>query len=223
MIKINGLKKEYSRDFVLQTDSLIIEDAQRVALIGSNGSGKTTLLRLLAGYMQPDCGTIQGIPQDAVYSPQEPYVFNTSVLDNVTVGLDGSRERRREDALAALKRVELEGFAHKRARRLSGGETQRMVFARLIACKRSLMLLDEPFSAADIESARLLRRVLIQYCKENGTTLVIATHTPPDAVEVCERIIIMNNGKIAEDGTACELLREPQTPFGKAFLSGWRL
>ena len=85
------------------------------------------------------------------------------------------------------------------------------------------MLLDEPFSAADIESARLLRRVLIQYCKENGTTLVIATHTPPDAVEVCERIIIMNNGKIAEDGTACELLREPQTPFGKAFLSGWRL
>ena len=218
MISITGLKKQYGEAFTLEIPALTIPDGARVALIGPNGAGKSTLLRLIAGILQPDEGKIEiSVPKAAVgYQPQTPYVFKGTVERNVRLAAGG------RDILPLLEECNLTELKDKKTGRISGGEKQRTCLARMLAGNYKLLLLDEPLSAADIETGALLERVLTRHCEQNGTTLLFSTHLPKQAFDVATEVLIMNHGRIEESG-GIEELGAPESDFARLFLSQWRL
>ena len=219
MISIQNLEKKFSSDFTLKIDGLNINNGERVAIIGPNGSGKSTLLRLIAGIMKPDSGTIGvGTPKNRIgYEPQNAFAFRGTVEDNIRLGLHGNA-----DIEKILTECQLTELRDKRSRRLSGGERQRMCFARMMAGNYSLLMLDEPLSAADIETSAMLENYLVSECEQNGTTLLMATHLPGQALNIATKILIMNNGEISEYSDVSEL-KNPKSEFGRKFIEQWRL
>ncbi len=219
MIRITNLKKRLSADFTLEIPSLEIAEGERVALIGPNGAGKSTLLRLLAGFISPDEGEIDlGLPVgSAGYEPQQPYVFRGTTEKNLRMGVHGSA-----DVPALLRECDLAALGDKRADRLSGGEKQRLCLARMLAGNYRLLLLDEPLSAADIETGERLALLLKRHCEASGATLLMSTHLPQQAASIATKILILYNGKVAEYGDIAAL-RTPESDFGKRFLAQWKL
>ena len=218
MIRITNLRKRLSAAFTLQIPSLTIADGERVALIGPNGSGKSTLLRMLANVIPPDEGEIElSLPKEKIgYQPQSPYIFKGTVELNVRLGLHGNA-----DPETCIRQCGLEALRSQKASMLSGGERQRLCLCRMLAGSYGLLLLDEPLSAADIETGEKLEKVLSDHCDSTGTGLVIATHLPKQALHIATKILILNRGEIAEYGSA-EELRSPRSEFGQRFLSQWK-
>lgn len=225
MIQITGLIKEYSSRVVLDIPELVIKSSERCAIIGANGSGKSTLIRILAGTVKPDSGTVI-IPgkmrEDAGYLPQSPYAFDISVLKNVMLALD-NKANAKALAADALTRVGMERLKHMRGNRLSGGETQRMALARMIIKPRSLLLLDEPTSATDIAATDLIENAISEYLDNSQCTLVFSTHSPGQALRLAERVIVLDEGKIVESGSAEKVLHDPVSDITKRFLRHWRV
>jgi ABC-type multidrug transport system ATPase subunit len=218
MIKITGLKKKYGANFTLEIPSLTIPAGARVALIGPNGAGKSTLLRLIAGILKPDEGEIEiSVPKAAVgYQPQTPYAFKGTVAQNVRLAAGG------REISGVLEACNLTELKDKKTGRISGGEKQRMCLARMLAGSYNLLLLDEPLSAADIETGALLERVLTKHCEENGTTLLFSTHLPKQAFDIANKILLLDGGKVVEYGGK-EQFRTPKSDFSKAFFALWNL
>ncbi len=226
MIEIKNLKKKYSADFSLKIDSIKISDGEKIALVGANGSGKSTLLKLVSGFIEPDEGEILFEKSvGSAYLPQNPYIFSGSVRKNILVGLSKKEDKPNSEATLKLllDNVGLPHFDKKSAGKLSGGEMQRMVFARMLIGSHRLLLLDEPFSAVDVDFKDTLTELLSDYCHRNGTTLIMATHTPIEAVKICDKLMILHKGEVAEYGDCEEIIRNPKTDFGKAFLRQWRI
>ncbi len=219
MIRISNLEKSFSSDFRLEIGELHIEPGSRVALVGMNGSGKSTLLRLAAGLLRPDGGEIAvSAPKEKIgYLPQAPYAFRGTAEYNVCVGL---KDRSRADA--AIKTCALETLRGKKMKELSGGERQRVFLARMLAGDYRLLLLDEPMSAADLQTGAYLCELLKTHCEKTGATLVFSTHLPRQAFETAEKIALLDRGRLAEWGGA-EDLRAPKTEFGKLFLNQWNV
>lgn len=219
MIKIKNLEKKFSSDFTLKIDELNIENGERVAIIGPNGSGKSTLLRLIAGIIKPDNGEIiTDAPKDKIgYEPQSPYSFSGTAEDNIKLGIHGEA-----DIEKILRECRLTELRSKRSAKLSGGERQRMCLARMLAGNYSLLLLDEPLSAADIETSSTLEDFLISECERNGATLLISTHLPSQALNVATKILIMNKGEISEYSDVSQL-KNPESEFGRKFIEQWRI
>lgn len=217
MIEINKLKKSFPSGFTLNIDGLHIEKGERVAFIGTNGSGKTTLLRILSGITKPDSGTfkISADKADVAYEPQNPYIFKGTVEKNILLGTKD------KDVNEITEQCFLTELKDKPAALLSGGEKQRMCFARMLSSPRSLLLLDEPLSAVDILTAAELEKLLVKKCEENNTTLLFSTHLPSQAIAVATKILIMNNGEIAEYSDI-SALSSPKSEFGKLFISQWK-
>lgn len=222
MIEIHGLKKSFAGRTVLDIPELYIEPACRIALIGPNGSGKTTLLRILAGTLPPDEGEVKINAASFSYMPQNPYSFAFSVEKNVKMAIRDKKSAA-ERTRAALETVGLWELRASRGSTLSGGEAQRMAFARILAGGGELVLLDEPTSAADIESTGRMEKALDALIRERGSTLVFTTHTPGQAAVLADEIIVLDKGRIAERGSAQRVLYEPQSEHAGAFLSHWRL
>ena len=222
MIELDGVQKVYDGRIVLDIPRLTIEERARYALVGPNGSGKSTLLRILAGTVKPDAGTVamDVLPADVGYLPQTPYAFDQTVIRNVMLGLHGVKDGRAK-ALAALRQVGLEGLAYARGNRLSGGESQRMAFSRMIAKPRGLLLLDEPTSAADILAEEQIESALLHYTEDGGCTLVFSTHAPGQALRLATHAIVLFEGRVVEIGEAEAVLRNPQSPQTKRFLERW--
>ena len=181
MIRIENLKKRYASDFTLDIPSLSIAPGERVALIGPNGSGKSTLLRILAGVLKPEESKTEiSVPvKETGYQPQQPYVFRGTAEKNLRLGMHGDA-----DITALMEECELTALKDKRADRLSGGERQRLCLARMLAGNYKLLLLDEPLSAADIETGERLALLLKRYCENTGATLVMSTHLPIQAQQI---------------------------------------
>lgn len=219
MIKINKLEKKLSPDFTLKIDELYIKNGERVAVIGPNGSGKSTLLKLIAGIIKPDSGTVEiATDKNKIgYEPQNAYAFRGTVEDNIKLGVHGAVDVKR-----VMRDCQLYSLRDKRSSRLSGGEKQRMCFARMMAGNYSLLLLDEPLSAADIETSSDLEKYLAEECKHNGTTLLMATHLPSQALNVATKVLIMNRGSISEYCNVSEL-KNPNSEFGRKFIEQWRI
>lgn len=219
MIRINGLKKTLSDAFTLSVGDLQINDGERVALIGMNGSGKSTLLRLIAGELEPDEGTIEytGPAKTIGYEPQSPYAFRGTIRSNILLG---AKDLGEEDLDRLLENCRLAELKQKKSSELSGGEKQRMCFARMLAGCWPTLLLDEPLSAVDIQMARTLERALVQHCEENGTTLLMCTHLPAQAMAVSTKVLLMDGGQVIEY-TDTEQFRTPQTDFAKEFIAQW--
>ncbi|MPM35824.1 Tungstate uptake system ATP-binding protein TupC [bioreactor metagenome] len=225
MIELVGVQKYYESRLALDVPAFSFTDGGRYALIGPNGSGKTTLLRILAGTLKQDAGTVRygDIQKSEIgYLPQKPYAFDRSVLENVLLALEPGEEAKKR-ALAALERVDLGHLAKARGNRLSGGETQRMALARLIAKPRRILLLDEPTSSADIQANDKMENALLEYAKETGCTLIFSSHAPSQAIRLGEYTLALDGGRIGEFGTAEQVLQNPQQESTREFMRHWRI
>lgn len=219
MIRVKGLKKRLSDAFLLEVDDLVIEDGERVALIGMNGSGKSTLLKLIAGEWAPDEGEIllTGTAERFGYQPQSPYCFRGTVEKNIRLGMQKDAP---EFLDTLLSDCDLQDLRAKKVSALSGGEKQRMCFARMLAGEWPCLLLDEPLSAVDIQTARGLEEVLVERCQKQGSTLLMSTHLPAQAMAVSTKVLLMDGGKVVEYTDTKDFL-SPQSTFGKEFIHQW--
>ncbi|HEU5305228.1 MAG TPA: sulfate ABC transporter ATP-binding protein [Gemmatimonadales bacterium] len=235
-IEVRNLRKTFG-DFVALDDvSLDVPGGELVALLGPSGSGKTTLLRIVAGLEPADAGSIHFQGEDATSRPvrerQVGFVFqhyalfrHMSVLENVAFGLRVKpRTSRPSDAeirdtvMGLLRLVQLEVLANRRPSELSGGQRQRVALARALAVKPRVLLLDEPFGALDAKVRKELRRWLRRLHEEMHVTSVFVTHDQEEALEVADRVVIMNEGRIEQSGTPEEVYDHPSTPFVYGFL-----
>ena len=225
MIELSGVRKFYSGRCVLDVESLRFEPDKKYAVLGANGSGKSTLLKILAGIVEPTEGTVINSltgKKSMGYMPQKSYGFSFSVLKNVAMAIDNCPDRI-EMAKTAIDSVGMSALLNADASKLSGGETQRIAFARIIALRRELLLLDEPTAATDLTGIDLIEKLLRGYCDENECTAVFATHSPAQAMRLADEVIFLHNGRIAEHGATGQVLYEPQSEEARSFLNHWRL
>jgi sulfate transport system ATP-binding protein len=235
-IEVRGIWKAFGSFTALRDVSLEVKAGELMALLGPSGSGKTTLLRLIAGLESCDTGVIHFEGEDATDRSARDrrvgFVFqhyalfrHMNVFDNVAFGLNVQPRDRRppETAIRArvselLDLVKLGGLARRMPTQLSGGERQRVALARALAVKPRVLLLDEPFGALDAGVRRELRRWLRNLHDELGITSLFVTHDQEEALELADRIVVVNEGRIEQIGTPDEVYRRPATPFVFGFL-----
>ncbi len=226
-VHIQDLVMRYGEEVVLNVASLDLGAHEKYAIIGPNGAGKTTLLRILAGTLKQSEGTVD-IPSGWTvgYLPQHPFVFNMSVFRNVEMAVQDaglSRSEREKRVNEALEIVGMLDLVSARGTELSGGQAQRVTLARVFAQHHDLLLLDEPTSAMDIKGTIIVEDALKRYLDQYQATLVVCTHAPSQAQRVSNKIIVLEEGRIAEQGPTVDVLQNPQSEMVQEFLSYWRL
>jgi sulfate transport system ATP-binding protein len=235
-IQVVELKKNYGTFAALAGVSLKIESGELVALLGPSGSGKTTLLRMIAGLETPDSGAIQLNGEDAtqttVRERQVGFVFqhyalfrHLTVFENVAFGLRLRPKATRlpeAEIRARVKQlldlIQLNWLADRYPNQLSGGQRQRVALARTLAVEPRVLLLDEPFGALDAKVRKELRRWLRKLHDELHITSVFVTHDQEEALEVSDRVAIMNQGRIEQVGSPIEVYDNPVNAFVYEFL-----
>ena len=198
MIKVTKLKKQYGDRTVLDIPELEISKGECVILAGHNGSGKSTLLKILAGTEKQTEGEVLTKGQ-IYYLPQQSIPFNKSVKSNILYCLEGKRKDKHELCDTLLEEFNLKHLESKNAKTLSGGECQRLALARVLCKKADIILLDEPSCAADSEGRALINKLIDDYCKKTGCTLIMTTHTGEYPKGDKLRIIELCDGKIKAD------------------------
>ncbi|WP_243040929.1 sulfate/molybdate ABC transporter ATP-binding protein [Dyella sedimenti] len=235
-LELSHLDRRFAGFRALDDVSLSIAPGEFLALLGPSGSGKTTLLRILAGLDYPDGGGVRMGGEDFLATParerrigmvfQHYALFrHLTVTENVAFGLRvrpwrsrPSRAEIRERVERLLRRVQLEGLGGRYPTQLSGGQRQRVALARALAVEPDLLLLDEPFGALDAQVRVTLRRWLRELHEELELTTVFVTHDQEEALELADRIAVMNNGRIEQVGTPEVIYQQPATPFVCEFI-----
>ncbi|MBB6487153.1 sulfate/molybdate ABC transporter ATP-binding protein [Rhizobium lusitanum] len=235
-VRVQNLRKEFGRFPALHDVSLDIRSSELIALLGPSGSGKTTLLRLIAGLETPTEGKIFFGEDDAsrktVQQRNIGFVFqhyalfrHMTVLDNISFGLkvrSASRRPPREEirrrALELLELVQLNGLEKRYPAQLSGGQRQRVALARAMAVEPNVLLLDEPFGALDAQVRKDLRKWLREIHDRTGHTTVFVTHDQEEALELADRVVVLNKGAIEQVGTPDEIYDTPNSPFVYGFI-----
>lgn len=221
-VRAESLTKRYGDRTVLEIDNLLLEKGRRYALIGANGSGKSTLLRIVAGTLEPSEGSIDTTAISIGYMPQKPYIFGFTVFKNVAIAASSNSSGNTEArTINALKAVEMQDFKDEYGESLSGGEAQRVAFARVLAGDHDLLLLDEPTSAMDIEGTAFIGTLIDYYCEKTGCTVVFTTHAPSQALGIADELIFLHKGSVAETGPCEEVLKHPNSEAAQKFLSYW--
>jgi sulfate/thiosulfate transport system ATP-binding protein len=231
-IDVQGVSKRFAEFAAVDDITLEIPEGSLTALLGPSGSGKSTLLRVIAGLEQPDSGTILIDGEDVTYArPQDRgigFVFqhyaaftHMTVRENIAFGLQ-IRKRPKDEIRAKvdelLEIVGLTKWAGQRPSQLSGGQRQRMALARALAIDPRVLLLDEPFGALDAKVRAELRRWLRRLHEEQGVTTVLVTHDQEEAMEVSDRIAVMNEGQLQQVGPPTEVYDHPANQFVMGFL-----
>ncbi len=232
ILEVRHISKAFGDMPVLRDVSLCVAEGETVVLLGASGSGKTTLLRIIAGLETADAGSVIFAGRDLAGVPvhqrgfglmfQDLALFpHLNVFDNVAFGLRMAGLSRAEVTARveeALELVGLSGFARRDVHTLSGGERQRVALARSLAPRPRLLMLDEPLGALD----RVLRDQLIaelrDILKGVGVTALYVTHDQAEAFVLADRIAVLHQGKIEQEGTPEEVYRHPATPFVARFL-----
>ena len=240
-IEIENISKQFGSFAALKDVSLTIPSGELVALLGPSGSGKTTLLRIIAGLETADAGRILFNGQDStdshVRERQVGFVFqhyalfrHLTVFENIAFGLRvrpratrPSNSEISDKVMKLLQLVQLEGMAKRYPAQLSGGQRQRIALARALAVEPQVLLLDEPFGALDAQVRAELRRWLRKLHDEIHVTSVFVTHDQEEALEVADRIVVMNRGKIEQAGTPDQVYEHPANPFVLNFLGNVNL
>jgi sulfate transport system ATP-binding protein len=235
-IEVEHIRKTFGTYEALQDVSLKIETGELVALLGPSGSGKTTLLRIIAGLEMPDSGTIRLNNEDATkYTARDRqvgFVFqhyalfrHLTVFENIAFGLRlrpkatrPTEKDIRDRVRKLLDLIQLDWLGDRYPNQLSGGQRQRVALARALAVEPRVLLLDEPFGALDAKVRKELRRWLRRLHDDLHVASVFVTHDQEEALEVSDRVAIMNRGCIEQAGTPAEVYDNPATPFVYEFL-----
>ncbi|SDS97149.1 ABC transporter ATP-binding protein [Microlunatus soli] len=217
-------------DFVLDL-ALQVAAGEVVALVGPNGAGKTTTLRTLAGLLRPDGGEVRlnGVVLDRAGASVPAYrrpvavVFqdyllfpHLSVLDNVAFGLRSAgvgRAAARRAAAEWLRRMDAADLAQQRPGQLSGGQAQRVALARALATEPDLLLLDEPLAALDARTRLTVRGELRRHLATFGGAAIVITHDPTDAAVLADRLVVIEDGRVVQQGSPSEVARRPRTDY----------
>jgi sulfate transport system ATP-binding protein len=240
-IEAKNISKRFGQFVALDNVDLEIPSGELVALLGPSGSGKTTLLRVIAGLEFADSGTVRfdgrDISDRTARERRVGFVFqhyalfrHMTVFENIAFGLKvrprESRPSKKEihaKVLELLKLIQLETLAQRYPSQLSGGQRQRVALARALAVEPKVLLLDEPFGALDAKVRLELRRWLRQLHDEIHITSVFVTHDQEEALEVADRVVVMNHGRIEQVGSPEEVYNHPATPFVYNFLGNVNL
>lgn len=235
-IKIENVTKTYGSFTALNNINLEIKSGELLALLGPSGSGKTTLLRIIAGLEIADKGSIffdgQDITSVNIKERKVGFVFqhyalfsHMTIFDNIAYGLRvrprkmrPSKQEIHDKVHELLRLVKLEGLQDRYPSQLSGGQRQRVALARALAVDPKVLLLDEPFGALDAKVRKDLRKWLRKLHDEVNITSVFVTHDQEEALDVADRIVVMNEGKIEQIGTPDEVYENPNSPFVYDFL-----
>ena len=235
-IKIEHLRKRFGTFTAVDDVTLDIREGELLALLGPSGSGKTTLLRVIAGLEQADGGRVLFDGEDAtslsVQARRAGFVFqhyalfrHLTVEENIAFGLRVRRGKQRvaDAAIRArvaelLSLVQLDGLSGRYPAQLSGGQRQRVALARALAIEPRVLLLDEPFGALDAQVRRDLRRWLRQLHDRTGLTTIFVTHDQEEALELADRVAILNRGRIEQLGSPAEAYDAPASPFVYSFV-----
>ena len=222
MTELRNIKKTYGERTVLDIESLSLFKGQITVIVGPNGSGKSTLLKILAGVLENDGEKII-LDGSVRYLPQNSLPFSKSVKNNISYSYTGDKKERQRCCDDIIERLALTPFKNKNAKSLSGGECQRLALGRVLINGCEYLLLDEPSSAADIEGNDIIEAAIEDYRKKHGCCVIMTTHSPAQAKRLADRIIMLHEGRIIEDGTAAELLENPSSEWGKRFMQLWKI
>lgn len=235
-ITIRRIVRSFGAGPVLHGVDLDVTSGELVALLGPSGSGKTTLLRIIAGLDLPDSGEIYFGSDNASDKPvqdrQVGFVFQNyalfshlNVIDNIAFGLE-VRDRSRRPATAVIRKraldlldlVQLSGFENRFPAQLSGGQRQRVALARALAVEPRVLLLDEPFGALDTKVRKELRGWVRDIHRRTGHTTLFVTHDQDEALELADRVVILNEGRIVQEGSPDAIYDAPANPFVASFI-----
>ncbi len=227
-VAVEGLRKSFGARAVLEEVTLDVAEGSLTAILGASGSGKTTLLRLIAGFERADGGTIRVadrlvdgprafVPPERRqigYLPQDGSLFpHLNVAANLAFGLRAGRRRPRGEIDARVRELlallDLSGFERSLPHQLSGGERQRVALGRALAARPQLVLLDEPFSALDVELRTSMRREVVDVLARSGTTSLLVTHDQDEALSIAGRVAVLQHGTIVQVDEPAVLYRRP--------------
>ncbi|MBC3812607.1 MULTISPECIES: sulfate/molybdate ABC transporter ATP-binding protein [Undibacterium] len=240
-IAVHQLNKRFGQFTALNNVSLDFPDGELTALLGPSGCGKTTLLRIIAGLEFADSGQVlldgQDASQQHVRDRQVGFVFqhyalfkHMTIFENIAFGLRvkpknvrPSEAQIKEKVTKLLELVQLDWLADRYPPQLSGGQRQRIALARALAVEPRVLLLDEPFGALDAKVRKELRRWLRRLHDELHVTSIFVTHDQEEALEVADKIVLMNQGQVEQVGAPAEVYQHPATPFVYGFLGNVNL
>ncbi|MEH3139302.1 MAG: ABC transporter ATP-binding protein [Mycobacterium kyogaense] len=235
-IELIGVRKEFgdARHPVVAVEGadLTVADGELFAILGPSGSGKTTLLRMIAGFEAPTAGTIKLGGRDVTHLPPARRDTNTvfqqyalfphmTISQNVEYGLrvrGVDKQERRRRAGEALEMVRLSGQAARKPAELSGGQQQRVALARALVGRPRVLLLDEPLGALDLKLREQMQVELKAIQREVGITFVIVTHDQDEALTLCDRLVVLNEGRIEQVGAARDVYEHPANRFVADFV-----
>jgi len=232
VISFSNVIKRFGATAAVDRVTFTVRAGETVSLLGPSGCGKTTTLRLVSGFEEPDEGSIEIAGESMI--GKRPYERNVGLLfqhyalfphmtvaENVAYGLKHRRWPKAEiggRVKEMLRLVRLQGFEDRRPGQMSGGQQQRVALARVLATRPKLVLLDEPLSALDAKLREELGLELKQILTSVGSTTIVVTHDQDEAMSLADRIIVMNRGRIEQQGTPDEIYMRPQTNFVASFI-----
>ena len=232
IVELKNISVAFDGEKVLDGLNLAIKDKEFITLLGPSGCGKTTTLRLIAGFLEPDCGDvvfegekINGVP---AYKRQVNTIFqryalfpHLNVYENIAFGLRIKKlpkDKIHETVTAMLELVNLKGLEKRHIDTLSGGQQQRVAIARAIANRPKVLLLDEPLAALDLKLRKDMQKELKKFQRQLGITFVFVTHDQEEALTMSDRVVVMDGGKIQQVGTPQDIYNEPQNAFVADFI-----
>jgi putative spermidine/putrescine transport system ATP-binding protein len=232
LIEIRNLAKAFGSVKAVDGVDLDINSGEFITLLGPSGSGKTTVLRMIAGFEDPDSGTIKLNGQDITHLPPYDRDVNTvfqdyalfphmDVISNIEYGLRVKKipkEERREKAMNALQQVRLSGFEERKPNQLSGGQRQRVALARALVNRPSVLLLDEPLGALDLKLRQQMQIELKELQREVGITFIFVTHDQEEALTMSDRIAVFDKGKIQQLDKPAIIYENPENEFVAGFV-----
>ena len=232
LIRLEGIVKSFDDTVVLNGIDLSVDENEFVTLLGPSGCGKTTTLRIIAGFEKPDEGRVLFEGKDITDMPANQRPVNTvfqnyalfphmSVGENIAFSLRVKNKSEKEiskKVADALRLVNLKGFENRRIDQLSGGQQQRIAMARAIVNEPRVLLLDEPLGALDLKLRQEMEYELVRLKKELGITFIYITHDQEEALTMSDKVVVMNEGYIQQEGTPQEIYDEPVNAFVADFI-----